>query len=56
MIFEILKKFDKLHSRGGKVCIHWHYTEDDEGIQEAGEDFSSIISVPFKFISSPFKK
>ncbi|MBN2519225.1 MAG: DUF1987 domain-containing protein, partial [Bacteroidales bacterium] len=51
MIFEILKKFDKLHSAGNDVEIHWYYSEDDEDMEEAGEDYSSIVEVPFKLIS-----
>jgi len=56
MIFEILKKFDHLHGQGSKVTIQWYYSEDDEDMEEAGEDFSSIVSVPFELISRPFKK
>ncbi|MBN2519497.1 MAG: DUF1987 domain-containing protein [Bacteroidales bacterium] len=51
MIFEILKKFDKLHGQGKDVEIHWYYSEDDEDMEEAGEDYSSIVDVPFKLIS-----
>ncbi len=51
MIFEILKKFDKLHAEGNKVEIHWYYAEDDEDMEEAGEDYSSIVEVPFKLVS-----
>ncbi len=51
MIFEILKKFDTLHAEGKKVEIHWYYAEDDEDMEEAGEDYSSIVDVPFKLVS-----
>jgi hypothetical protein len=51
MLFEILKKFDKLHSNGKDVEIHWRYAEDDEDMQEAGEDYATIVEVPFKLIS-----
>ena len=51
MIFEILKKFDKLHTQGSETEIHWYYSEDDEDMEEAGEDYSSIVEVPFKLIS-----
>lgn len=51
MIFEILKKFDKLHTQGSDVEINWYFSEDDEDMEEAGEDYSSIIEVPFKLIS-----
>ncbi len=51
MIFEILKKFDKLYSDGNDVEIHWYFAEDDEDMEEAGEDYSSIVEVPFKLKS-----
>ncbi len=51
VIFEILKKFGSLYLSGKDVEIHWYYPEDDEDMQEAGEDFSSIITAPFKLIS-----
>ncbi len=51
VIFEILKMFGSLYLSGKDVEIHWYYPEDDEDMQEAGEDFSSIITAPFKLIS-----
>ncbi|MFC2086957.1 DUF1987 domain-containing protein [Bacteroidota bacterium] len=53
MIFEILKKFDKLYMEGKDVEIHWYFSEDDEDMEEAGEDYSSIVEVPFKLMSYP---
>jgi hypothetical protein len=32
------------------VVINWYYEEDDEDMLEAGEDYESIIKVPFKMI------
>jgi len=32
------------------VIINWYYEEDDEDMLEAGEDYESIIKVPFKMI------
>ena len=32
------------------VEINWFYEEDDEDMLEAGEDYDSIIKVPFKMI------
>ena len=51
VIFEILKKFGGLYLSGKDVEIHWYYPEDDEDMMEAGEDFSSIVTAPFKLIS-----
>lgn len=34
----------------GEVKVFWHFEEDDGGMFEAGEDFSTITNVPFEFI------
>lgn len=46
-IFRILKK---KHDEGKLCSINWYYEEDDEDMLEAGEDYESIIKVPFKMI------
>ena len=51
-ILDFFKKLETL-SKGGKtkVSVHWHYEEDDEDMQEAGEDYQSIIEIPFNLIA-----
>ena len=39
-----------MNSSGHEIVINWHYEEDDEDMLEAGEDYQSIINVPFKMI------
>ncbi len=39
-----------MHKKGGTVEISWYYEEDDEDMFEAGEDYQSIINIPFKMI------
>jgi hypothetical protein len=36
--------------------IEWYYEEDDEGMREAGEDYQSILMIPFKFIPKEVKE
>ena len=43
-------KLEELHEAGNEVLIEWHYEEDDEDMQEAGEEYSKIVEVPFSFI------
>ena len=43
-------KLEELHESGNEVLIEWHYEEDDEDMQEAGEEYSEIVEVPFSFI------
>lgn len=49
-ILDIFRKLEKLHETGNKVVIKWHYEEDDEDMQEAGEDYQSIVKVPVELI------
>ena len=44
----ILKKLEAINKNGSAVTINWHYEEGDEDMLQAGEDYHSIINVPFK--------
>lgn len=49
-ILDIFRKLELIHKKGNEVEINWYYEEDDEDMFEAGEDYQSIISIPFKMI------
>jgi hypothetical protein len=49
-ILDVFKKLESIHKGKSEVIINWHYEEDDEDMLEAGEDYESIIRVPFKMI------
>ena len=49
-ILDIFKKLEILFKKGQKVEVNWYYEEDDEDMFEAGEDYQSIINIPFKMI------
>lgn len=49
-ILDVFKKLEVLHKNSNDVQINWYYEEDDEDMLEAGEDYESIIRVPFKMI------
>jgi len=49
-ILDIFKRLELIHKKGNPVEINWYYEEDDEDMFEAGEDYQSIISIPFKMI------
>ncbi len=49
-ILDIFRKLEKLHESGSNVTIKWHYEEDDEDMQEAGEDYQSIVKVPVELV------
>lgn len=49
-ILDVFKKLETIHKGKTEVEINWYYEEDDEDMLEAGEDYESIIRVPFKMI------
>ncbi len=52
MILNILKSLEGLYLRGkSNVSVNWLYGEDDQDMYEAGNDYQSIIKLPFKITS-----
>ena len=49
MILDVLTKLEKLKEAGKGVTIHWYSHDDDEDMQEAGEEFSELVEVPFEY-------
>ncbi len=49
-ILDVFKKLENIHKNKNDVVINWYYEEDDEDMLEAGEDYESIIRVPFKMV------
>ncbi len=49
-ILDIFKKLEAIYKAKNEVIVNWHYEEDDEDMLEAGEDYESIIRIPFKMI------
>lgn len=49
-ILDVFKKLEAIHKADNDVIVNWYYEEDDEDMLEAGEDYQSIIRVPFKMI------
>jgi len=49
-ILDVFKKIEAIYKADNDVVINWYYEEDDEDMLEAGEDYQSIIRVPFKMI------
>jgi hypothetical protein len=49
-ILDVFKRLEAIHRSKHDVEINWFYEEDDEDMLEAGEDYDSIIKVPFKMI------
>lgn len=49
-ILDLFKLLESLNGNGTKVIVNWYFEEDDEDMEEAGEDYQAIISLPFKMI------
>jgi hypothetical protein len=53
MILEVLELFDEIKKTGKDVKIIWHYMEGDYDIREAGEEYESMVSIPFEYVEHP---
>ncbi len=53
LLLDILMKLEELHEKGHDVLIRWHYPEDDEDMEEAGEEYADIVDVPFEQVAYP---
>lgn len=49
-LLDLFKKLEVMHKGGNDILVKWYYEEDDEDMLEAGEDYQSIVNVPFKMI------
>lgn len=50
-ILDVFKKLENVSKKGQYgVTINWYYEEDDEDMLEAGEDYQSILKIPFRMI------
>lgn len=48
LLLDILMKLEEIHEDGNDVLIKWHFPEDDEDMEEAGEEYADIVDVPFE--------
>ena len=46
-LLDIFRRLEKLHASTNEVSVLWLFEEDDEDMQEAGDDYSSIVKIPF---------
>lgn len=54
-IADLFKKMEWIPKNGkGEAVINWLYNQDDLDMLEAGEDYKSIVKIPFNLVS--FKK
>lgn len=49
-ILDLFKKLENMYEKGMKVSVNWYFETDDEDMEEAGEDYQAIVSLPFQVI------
>jgi hypothetical protein len=49
MILIILSKLREIFKQGKKVEVTWRYPQYDLELEEAGEEFSDLLNIPFNF-------
>lgn len=49
-ILDLFKKLELIKRAGKQITVRWHYEQDDEDMQEAGEDYQTIIDLKFEMI------
>jgi len=50
VLLRLLVRLEDMLEKGHDVKIHWYYRTSDEDMRESGEDYSTLVSVPFEFI------
>lgn len=50
VILDILMKLEEMVEAGKDIKVKWYFEEEDEDMEEAGEEYSEIVEVPFEFI------
>ncbi|MGE4290370.1 MAG: DUF1987 domain-containing protein [Salinivirgaceae bacterium] len=49
VLLRLLVRIEELAENGVQSKIHWYYRGNDEDMKESGEDYASLVSVPFEF-------
>lgn len=52
-ILDVFKKLEIINRGGSAVTVNWVYEHDDDDMLEAGEDYQSVVDLPFKMV--PFQ-
>ena len=52
-ILDLLKRLEGIHENGNEMLLKWFYEEDDESLMESGEEFKSMVNIPFELVPVP---
>jgi len=45
LVLDLLSALEKVNN----IQVHWYFNDEDEDMEEAGEDFSELVKIPFIF-------
>ena len=51
LLLDVLLKLEDMFDDGKDIKVRWHYPDDDEDMEEAGEEYADIVEVPFEQVS-----
>ncbi len=51
LLLDILMVLDSIaEEKSSKITVNWHFDKDDDDMQEAGEEYSELVSIPFTML------
>ena len=51
LILDILFKLEEFFENGQDIAVEWHYQEEDEDMEEAGEEYADLVEMPLELKS-----
>ncbi len=51
LLLDVLLKLEDMYDDGKQILVKWHYPDDDEDMEEAGEEYADIVEVPFEQVA-----
>jgi hypothetical protein len=52
IILDILMKLeDMVQSSQAEIAVEWHYSESDDDMLEAGDEYKELVEVPFDLVA-----
>ncbi|MFW5656046.1 MAG: DUF1987 domain-containing protein [Bacteroidota bacterium] len=51
LLLDVLMKLEVLAENDKEILVKWHFPEEDEDMEEAGEEYADIVDIPFEHIA-----
>ena len=48
LLLNVMLKLEALAEEDNEVLVRWHFPEDDEDLEEAGEEYSDLVDIEFE--------